>query len=66
MSRHDDPAGVIAWVEEKAAQVTGIPVSHGEVSVCLTRLAFTQYMVISCSDSANYLRLSRQLLLGCL
>ena len=31
MSRHDDPAGVIAWVEEKAAQVTGLPVSHGEV-----------------------------------
>lgn len=31
MSRHDDKAGVIAWVEEKAAQVTGLPVSHGEV-----------------------------------
>lgn len=31
MSRHDDRAGVIAWVEEKAAQVTGVPVSHGEV-----------------------------------
>ncbi len=31
MSRKDDPAGVIAWVEEKAAQVTGLPVSHGEV-----------------------------------
>lgn len=30
MSRHDDKAGVIAWVEEKAAQVTGLPVSHGE------------------------------------
>ncbi|KAK9906518.1 hypothetical protein WJX75_003233 [Coccomyxa subellipsoidea] len=30
MSRKDDPAGVISWVEEKAAQVTGLPVSHGE------------------------------------
>ena len=31
MSRHDDPQGVISWIEEKAAQVTGLPVSHGEV-----------------------------------
>ena len=31
MSRHDDPAGVISWIEEKAAQLTGLPVSHGEV-----------------------------------
>ena len=32
MSRYDDPAGVISWIEEKAAQLTGLPVSHGEVS----------------------------------
>ena len=32
MTRMDDPDGVLAWIEEKAAQVTGIPVSHGEVS----------------------------------
>ena len=31
ISRYDDPAGVLAWVEEKAAQLTGTPVSHGEV-----------------------------------
>ena len=31
MSRHDDPQGVISWIEEKAAQLTGLPVSHGEV-----------------------------------
>ncbi len=31
MSRHDDPEGVISWIEEKAAQLTGLPVSHGEV-----------------------------------
>ena len=31
MTRHDDPQGVISWIEEKAAQVTGLPVSHGEV-----------------------------------
>ena len=31
MSRYDDPAGVISWIEEKAAQLTGLPVSHGEV-----------------------------------
>lgn len=30
MSRRDDPDGVIGWVEEKAAQITGLPVSHGE------------------------------------
>ncbi|CAK0751918.1 hypothetical protein CVIRNUC_002105 [Coccomyxa viridis] len=30
MSRYDDPAGVISWIEEKAAQLTGLPVSHGE------------------------------------
>ena len=33
MSRHDDPAGVISWIEEKAAQLTGLPVSHGEVKI---------------------------------
>ena len=33
MSRYDDPAGVISWIEEKAAQLTGLPVSHGEVSL---------------------------------
>ena len=32
MSRYDDPAGVISWIEEKAAQLIGLPVSHGEVS----------------------------------
>ena len=31
MSRHDDPSGVISWIEEKAALVTGLPVDHGEV-----------------------------------
>ena len=31
MTRGDDPDGVLAWMEEKAAQVTGIPVAHGEV-----------------------------------
>ncbi len=30
ISRYDDPAGVLAWVEEKAAQLTSTPVSHGE------------------------------------
>ncbi|CAL5227680.1 g10688 [Coccomyxa viridis] len=30
MSRHDDLEGVISWIEEKAAQLTGLPVSHGE------------------------------------
>lgn len=38
MSRHDDPQGVISWIEEKAAQLTGLPVSHGEVGH--TNLAF--------------------------
>ena len=31
MTRRDDPDGVLAWMEEKAAQVTGLPVYHGEV-----------------------------------
>jgi hypothetical protein len=35
MTRKDDPEGVIAWVEEKAAQITGLPVSHGEASAAL-------------------------------
>ena len=35
MTRNDDPDGVLAWIEEKTAQVTGIPVAHGEVRVTL-------------------------------
>jgi prolyl 4-hydroxylase len=30
MSRHNDPAGVLAWVEEKIHAISGFPVSHGE------------------------------------
>lgn len=36
MTRHDDPRGVISWIEEKAAQLTGLPVSHGEVRDTIT------------------------------
>lgn len=31
VSRDEDPDGVLAWVEEKTAQITGIPSGHGEV-----------------------------------
>jgi prolyl 4-hydroxylase len=30
LSRHDDPKGALAWLEEKIAAVTYLPVSHGE------------------------------------
>lgn len=35
VSRDEDPDGVLAWVEEKTAQITGIPSGHGEVRVAL-------------------------------
>jgi prolyl 4-hydroxylase len=31
LSREEDKEGVLAWVEEKAARFTMLPVSHGEV-----------------------------------
>lgn len=31
MSRKDDPEGVLAWVEEKIAAISHIPVPNGEV-----------------------------------
>jgi prolyl 4-hydroxylase len=30
LSREDDPSGAVAWLEEKIAAVTFLPVSHGE------------------------------------
>jgi prolyl 4-hydroxylase len=30
MSRGDDPEGVLAWIEDKIAVLTGIPAGHGE------------------------------------
>ena len=30
MTRGSDPDGVLAWVEDKIAAVTGLPVGHGE------------------------------------
>lgn len=33
VSRAEDPDGVLAWVEEKTAQITGIPSGHGEVGL---------------------------------
>ena len=38
MTRREDPDGVLAWMEEKAAQVTGLPVYHGEVRVSTASL----------------------------
>ena len=32
ISRHEDKEGVLAWVEEKLAVLTGIPAGHGEVT----------------------------------
>lgn len=31
MTRHQDPQGVLAWVEEKISTVTHLPVANGEV-----------------------------------
>lgn len=31
VSRHDDPAGVLAWIEDKIAMLAGIHQGHGEV-----------------------------------
>jgi hypothetical protein len=39
ISRGSDPQGVLAWVEEKAAQVTGLPVNYGEVRTLATPLS---------------------------
>ena len=33
VSRDEDKEGVLAWIEDKIAQVTGLPVGHGEVSL---------------------------------
>lgn len=41
VSRHDDPDGVLAWVEEKVAQLIGIPSGHGEARFSVT---FGQFM----------------------
>ena len=30
LSRQDDPDGVLAWIEDKIAVVTGVPAGHGE------------------------------------
>lgn len=30
MSRSDDPDGILAWIEDKIAVLTGIPAGHGE------------------------------------
>ena len=30
ISRHEDPGGVLAWIEDKLAVLTGIPAGHGE------------------------------------
>lgn len=30
LSRHNDPVGVLAWVEEKIHAISGLPVTHGE------------------------------------
>ena len=30
MGRNDDPEGVLAWIEDKIAVLTGIPAGHGE------------------------------------
>jgi prolyl 4-hydroxylase len=56
VSRDEDPDGVLAWVEEKTAQITGIPSGHGEVrcpaDVTCMRLhadgGFMQRMLTSC------------------
>ena len=31
ISRHEDQDGVLAWVEDKIALLSGIPAGHGEV-----------------------------------
>ena len=31
LSSRNDPTGVLSWIEERIAQVTGVPASHGEV-----------------------------------
>jgi len=31
LTSRGDPSGVLKWIEERIAQVTGIPASHGEV-----------------------------------
>ena len=37
VSRDEDQDGVLAWVEEKTAQITGIPSGHGEVAAFCCR-----------------------------
>ena len=39
LSRRDDKQGVLAWVEDKIASLTGIPASHGEVCLGLQLVA---------------------------
>lgn len=31
IARHEDKAGVLAWIEDKLALLTGLPATHGEV-----------------------------------
>jgi prolyl 4-hydroxylase len=43
LSRHDDPSGVLAQIEEKIAAVTLLPVSHGEAFNVLRYDEHAQY-----------------------
>ncbi len=31
ISRNEDKEGVLAWIEDRLAQLTGLPANHGEV-----------------------------------
>ena len=35
IARHEDGEGVLAWIEDRLAQLTGLPVDHGEVRLPL-------------------------------
>ena len=39
IARQEDKGGVLAWIEDRLAQLTGIPASHGEVRRNLLLLA---------------------------
>ena len=35
IARHEDKQGVLAWIEDRLAQLTGLPANHGEVRLTL-------------------------------
>lgn len=47
ISRNEDKEGVLAWIEDKIASLTGLPVAHGEVD------ASTPCLCIVCIGTVN-------------